>query len=1464
MLRRLGIRDRKVVKQAFAVFLSVIITTSIIVPALFVGATSAATATNTDVDFLIDSDDTSPVLSERLEAGKVYNFEVVVGYQLPEGEEGTLKLYFTNADGKFAEKSVTGSGDYDTVTVTVNQRVPEATKGDRFGISGTLEAQSGFGGDSEYYQVDSEGNPPTIADASPEKAYETTVDDSVSFSVDASDPDGGSLSYTWYVNNLAKESGYSEIGSGLGSSITRSFESPGDYNIRVDITDGSNHIDYVWTLEVSRQNQDRDPSIERVSPHDSGFTVEKDNTRRFEIRASDPDSDLDKIRWYINGEFRNDLPNNPNSIPQSSHTTWTEYTFAESGQHNVRATVYDSNGNMDSVSWTVAVEQPEVGPEVSTVGVRDLSASSTILEGRLDSLGSESHSTVLFRYRKQGAVEWKTSEARELDEESDFSIRIEGLEPDTEYELRAVASSNAGSNTGEVREFRTDRIKGSVDIHGGISTPEAESTLNAGETYSYDIELDYQLSGVDGVIILESNGEGRLAYKEVSRGRDELSISGKETVPSNQASPWQVSVLLKTENRDILDVDEISYDIQPQTHPPRITNRSPSDSALEITEGDEIGFAVSATDQDNNFLDYSWSITDINANNRMKAGTGNSYFHTFSEPGDYNVRVEVSDGTTSVATTWTVEVESLDRAPSVQRISPTDSDLEVSQDSEQRFRAAFSDPDSDLKQVRWYIDGKYRDSLGGNPEMLDGSSETASLDYTFSEAGSHSIRAVVTDGNGNQDSVQWFVQVESEKPDLVIEDISWSPSNPESGDQVDFTVSITNHGEVDVPATGMELTAGSEEFGLSGISLDAGETRNVKINSRSWTAAESVENVVARVDPSNRVQEGDESNNRHAEAISVDSSTGSIQGRVVSNSGDGIEDATINLKSKISVKTDSKGYFEINNIQSGAHVIQITHSDFQDAEKTVEVRADQVQDTGEIVLVESNQAQDPSEKDKGVDNASSDEFVDVQEIIEQYDYPAAFTRDVFFSEHSPSTVIAYKIITSDLFVEQLSVTARGAIYGEVGLQEDIAGAGDPAYFAGWLGGSVVPVADAAADLRDCVLAVNDDLGTNALDCGGAAISTGGSAGTIAGAAGVAVPEPLTTGSGAAVLGGSLTLDTAEDISDAAHITTQYLKKYPGKAREVTKKLSSKLPRNKVEDVIAKINRPNLKSKLKTKLDEVVNSRKAEFKKIDGISDDQAETLAKSGASPEQIRRLAEDLDGDTIIRLSENDLLDKGLDDDALVQISRQSDNYKNTAEAISALKSSGFSESQVNRLITQGNKPQEALRLSEKGLDAASITKISNNLEEASRQLSNKLDERLKLVDVSFGFKREGNVIWMPRTNKFKGNKLDEILKTGPGWKHIVAKHANPTNTDFRVPDYANPGSVTSQYDSFPSSMGPHEMQELAKEFGRHGKQINSNDAQRLVIEDSTVLSRYNIRRPVRLIRNPNTGMIQTMYIKE
>ena len=116
-------------------------------------------------------------------------------------------------------------------------------------------------------------------------------------------------------------------------------------------------------------------------------------------------------------------------------------------------------------------------------------------------------------------------------------------------------------------------------------------------------------------------------------------------------------------------------------------------------------------------------------------------------------------------------------------------------------------------------------------------------------------------------------------PDVTIEDLWWSPSNPQPGDRVTFNVRVRNGGnmatsqapgakEGGIVGVAYFINGSYHSYGLRGA-MAAGEVSNSFSIVQPWTAAAGSYQVRGLVDDINRFQESNEGNNGFTKILTV-------------------------------------------------------------------------------------------------------------------------------------------------------------------------------------------------------------------------------------------------------------------------------------------------------------------------------------------------------------------------------------------------------------------------------------------------------------------------------------------------------------------------------------------------------------------------------------------------------------------
>ena len=97
---------------------------------------------------------------------------------------------------------------------------------------------------------------------------------------------------------------------------------------------------------------------------------------------------------------------------------------------------------------------------------------------------------------------------------------------------------------------------------------------------------------------------------------------------------------------------------------PKIDSYSPNESILNIKEGENIYFRVSANDIDKDQLSYAWLFDG----KKVKDSQDYQYSASYYDSGTHDVSVEVSDGTTTLSKDWIVNIADVDRIPVFEEI----------------------------------------------------------------------------------------------------------------------------------------------------------------------------------------------------------------------------------------------------------------------------------------------------------------------------------------------------------------------------------------------------------------------------------------------------------------------------------------------------------------------------------------------------------------------------------------------------------------------------------------------------------------------------------------------------------------------------------------------------------------------------------------------------------------------------
>ncbi len=162
-------------------------------------------------------------------------------------------------------------------------------------------------------------------------------------------------------------------------------------------------------------------------------------------------------------------------------------------------------------------------------------------------------------------------------------------------------------------------------------------------------------------------------------------------------------------------------------------------------------------------------------------------------------------------------------------------------------------------RIAYYIDGAFT----GYTDIGQINADAVLTEHLVwvAAAGSHTIE-IVADSTNQIDEIDEANNskvVSLPPPDLLVQDITWSPSNASIGDTVTFTVTLVNQG-----SNKSQITEAAYYIdGLLAGSLDLPEIESAAAITRSfdWAAVAGIHNIGITADTNNLVTESDETNN---------------------------------------------------------------------------------------------------------------------------------------------------------------------------------------------------------------------------------------------------------------------------------------------------------------------------------------------------------------------------------------------------------------------------------------------------------------------------------------------------------------------------------------------------------------------------------------------------------------------------
>ncbi|MHA1221591.1 MAG: hypothetical protein ACTSQB_07645 [Candidatus Heimdallarchaeota archaeon] len=543
--------------------------------------------------------------------------------------------------------------------------------------------------------IEDKNQEPVIEEAfSESKIVYGAENETLYFDIEAEDYDDDELSYNWYLDN--------ELIADLESGEWYfNFDSSGEHNLTVTISDGELETSLDWEIKISNTNRVPDISNQRISVYE---------TELVDFDLPETDQDGDELIYTF------DFPLDENGEWQTSYEdagTYTIDTIADDGEFTssllliVKVIDLDRAPELnlpevievwegDELEWFVDAEDLD-GDDLSFefTGLPDnvdfdndgqevewdvpydhIYRNSNFFTNILNALHLEHY----FITKVKETVSVKVC-GKELCSSGELDLIVyntnqapklsrkggkwkTGYEDEGEYTVYVTASDGFLTDTEAVKIYVNKNNRAPT-----IIIKDDDVVVNEGQEFMIKIDVDDPDSEDVLTITLNNPPEGSQLVEDAF-----IWTPSYDSV-QNRSDGWWSNLWVgdgyfnKKFNKEFttfwLDftvsdgitevVHPVKVVVKNVNQPPEIVSTYPEESTLETEVGDDpLEFNIDVDDFDEDELEYRWTFSDFDFNN--VEGDVSSITREFTAPGEKKVKVVVDDGRDSVEHEWTVYV----------------------------------------------------------------------------------------------------------------------------------------------------------------------------------------------------------------------------------------------------------------------------------------------------------------------------------------------------------------------------------------------------------------------------------------------------------------------------------------------------------------------------------------------------------------------------------------------------------------------------------------------------------------------------------------------------------------------------------------------------------------------------------------------------------------------------------------
>ncbi|MBN1970587.1 MAG: DUF5011 domain-containing protein [Candidatus Delongbacteria bacterium] len=635
--------------------------------------------------------------------------------------------------------------------------------------------------------------------------------ETINFAVQAHDPDGNNVNFSWYVNNnlVSEISGTQTTFDFVTAYLPENGYSSGSYTIRLVMNDyiikhkslktSRNFAELVWTVDVN--NVDQGIVVESTEPSNASIvTILETESTLFKVVANDPDGNDLVYIWKIGDQI----------VGENSNQYQFETNYDSFGEYVLSVTINDgettskkSNRNQVVVSWPINVTENDRVPVAEIVGLTNPYNEGTNVEFSISASDPDQDNVITYEII-QG---FETG--MELNSTGNFNWSLDFNDAGNYDVVVRVNSFNGNSQSSLHVDLPLTLIVNDVDQNMTVEFFPVENELNINEgigsfnfevnaidpdnnqiTYEWYLDLGdgvYQMVGSDDLYSIKSvynpNDEGLSAgsYKVkviVSDNFGSKNVDGKE---------WNLTI----NNVDRAPVLDSLYD-------------------MTESEGNTLEFVLSAIDPDYEDQNLTYSIDDAPAGMVVDSETGNitwsipmdAYDHM---PDGYHLNATVTsvsgyDNTTVMSDTKIVNIYIIDVNDGLAvTVSPEPGVIEIDETEFIEFSATAETNDiaEDLT-YKWTL----------NDRVLDNSENLYKFETNNSSSGEYKLELVVSDNHGLRafdvpidSTFTWTIKVKDSFGEHGIVEgtnIMYPGSNDDMFNAIKFNVSKYNNPKISI------------------------------------------------------------------------------------------------------------------------------------------------------------------------------------------------------------------------------------------------------------------------------------------------------------------------------------------------------------------------------------------------------------------------------------------------------------------------------------------------------------------------------------------------------------------------------------------------------------------------------------------------------------------------------------------